>query len=894
MDIDQKAPATPKPAAKEAPHSGLAPPRRRMFGDMMDLDDTVTTGFFDTAPTVPSADAAASAEDDSSQFKEIKAAATGSLQARFRQTKALPSQYLVEITVLGTTKAAGNWETMEPAVETRIKITVSDPDFRCSFHGQVMDDIFGTEGSKYDFVAGVRGREIAFPDGLLDIEIELINDPTATNRALKCLENLSKGHLRNTGVDLCHILYGAPPVIAAEDHGALGMSLDEDALKASIGRLEKDYDLNKGQFKAARAFIEEAYTLVWGPAGTGKTKTCAAAVSEISNLGIKQIFACPSNQAVNKALSDCLAINPRLRAVRFVGGYSGGQPKSSLGTNSEESELDETWEMYLDLCDLKEAAHPEHLFHVVKLRKIKEFAALDGHAQNKNAKEYLKLKEQLTDNKIKNKKQLRIDLMGADLPLQEYFLKNCVDAVFVTCSSAPHDDLQGFPAQLVIIDESNQATLADIAMATAPFKETIMSLNLTGDYVQLGLVVTANEANEALNVLNKSHFEKHIKDRGETWPHHMLIEHYRSHPDITAMPNEIFYGKKLVNHSSTLKENGLQKTLRQLFVNLGPAWNQKWRIAIDMSSMGAASERYANTRSVFNNAEANFVVDLCLKMFSFVPVDDGEEPKPEQITAGDVGIFTPYKGQARTIVKKLRAHDIYYSMKGRGKGQQLKFVGTTHGIQGGDANIGITSGVIRDPQDANKHMKFSGNPRNIAVNTTRSRWCDIYVANFGPQVDVINARTQDAYLMYRTMGRYRKMIEWLHNNHSIISSADIEDALLRKEPCQLLTSRYKKQHDFLLGADGFKAKKEAKAAAKKADGGPSGGPPGGGFGTRNKHSGASPSKPDTKHQKGPTKKEAMKQKAADMGMSRTAYGKWLKSEKANAASTADAAPKSNV
>ena len=727
----------------------------------------------------------------------------GSLQASFRQTKSHPGQYLVEVYVPGAL-LEGNWQNLKPAVDTRVKIKVRVNGHDFYLKGQITDDAFGRENAGCDFVAGATGPALKISeDSRVNIELELIDDPTSTNRALNSLENLSKGIARLEGVDLCNVLLGAPATIEREDLVALPNSIDRTELMKSLSRLDTIYGLNELQAKAAAAFITEAYTLIWGPAGNGKTKTCVAGVNESARLGVKQIFACVSNRAVDKALTDCLNVNPNLKAVRFLGGFRGQKSPTPVASaddqmdidsaSAEDEDVDDTWELYLDQVELDDAANTTHLFHVKKLEAIESYAAKDGHVEQKNAKKYLQLREELRTSKSgADKKQMRAELDEVNKPLHLHFLTNDIDIIFVTCASVANIELEGFKPQMVTVDEAGQATLADLCMATAPFKESIKSLNLAGDYVQLGPVVTAPTSNEALNQLAVSHFEHHIKNGGEIWPHHMLRHHYRCHPDISDFFNLVFYESRLVNDPATYQLNGLHKTLMQFFANLGPAWNGKWRMGVDVSHDNARSVLYGNTKSVCNHAEADFIVDMSVKMTAFVPKDDGQEPKAIRITLGHIGIFTAYKGQSRLINKKLRAAKL--------NPKELKFLGTTKVIQGEDVEIGFTSGVARNPADVNKGLRFTANPKNVAVNTTRSKSLDIYVANFGPAADALYKRLpgQSIKLTEGIHLQYRKLIEYLHDLGSIISSEDMDRAILGREPRMLRKSAYRLAHDYKL------------------------------------------------------------------------------------------------
>lgn len=678
---------------------------------------------------------------------------------------------------------------------------------------------------------------MAFQETKVTVEVTFIDDKTASNRALNSLRSLSKGSKRTKGVDLEKEIPGAPARISSVEAAALAASLEPQKLDEAFHRLNTMYGLNELQVAAAKSFLTNCYNLVWGPAGNGKTMTLAAVTSEIARLKIPHIIACASNRAVDTTMGDCLRVDPNLRAVWFVGGTRGrktetkapdamdldeGVPTTDAkvsdtakdtkednvvmelgeGDATEKGdevdagkEPDNTWELFLDdIADSNQGAHPEYLYGVVKVRSIHEWASEDGHAQHDNAIEYLEHRQSLQSKRGKEKKETRKQMVDLDYDLNKYFLQNCVDVVFVTCSSACHIDLTSFQPKIATMDESGQSTIGDDCMLTAPFKESILTYNKLGDYVQLAPSVIAADRNEAINTLNKSLFERQILDSNKRWPYHMLKQHYRSHSDITALVNKLLYGGEMVNDVSTLQEDGLQKSLRQFLAPLGPAWSGKWRMAIDVSHEKAISQKYGNTSSLCNDAEADMIVAIITKMIAFSPVNDGTQPACVKIEAGHIGIFTPYKGQVRNLAKKLQKAGIKTSRNMKAPMDTLKFLGTTHASQGSAVDIGLVTGVVRDPKVANKHTQFTGGSKNIAVNITRSRKLDIYLANLGPMVDVLqetNAQKREsAHLLRRELTKFREMIETLHNDKLIISHQDVNDALLEPKPRSLNFSRY--------------------------------------------------------------------------------------------------------
>ncbi|KAF2120939.1 AAA domain-containing protein [Lophiotrema nucula] len=701
----------------------------------------------------------------------------------------------------------------KPATETELKLTCRLGKRDLVFQGQVLDDMFGSQGSGFDMVAGVVGPDADLTGKRLPVTLELMSDPTTTDRAINCIGHMAQGVERDYGVDFCHFLLGAPPSIPADKTSSLRARLGENKVARTNANLGSNYGLNEPQVDAAMAPITapNGVNLTWGPAGTGKTRTMAASIAEMASLETPVIIACSGNDAVEKALEECLTAKPDLKAVRFVSGSrsskrlgsdkspSNDTPMESNDNDGAASEpLDETWELYLELCEAKETAHPELLFHVLKLKEIENWSNTEGHAKFEDAKSYLSIKAELMSAKPKaTRKSLKAQLSDLDEDLTAYFWQHCVEALFVTWSSAPNDQLWSYKPRIGWIDEAGQANLGDLCMAWAPFKNSLESANLGGDFVELGPVATSHDANEALYAQSVSLFQSLIQDKNATWPYHMLKVTYRSCLDVTRFANETFYKGLLENHESTLIENGLQKTLRQFLANLNNAWNGEMRIAIDVNGE-AHHKRFGTTMSLCNEKEADIIARLISKLTKFEPVDDGKEPKAVKIMPGHCGVYTVYKGQARLIGQKLRELGIRYSKKMSKDPTVVKFCTTTYGVQGGDVDFGFISNVSRDPQDANKKIKFLGDSKNQAVNLTRARWGDFAAANFGDLVAVMQNQNMEvrakATLLHTAVNVYRKFIEHVHDRKSIISSLDIEEALLDDKPKVLQVSRYRKAH----------------------------------------------------------------------------------------------------
>jgi hypothetical protein len=581
--------------------------------------------------------------------------------------------------------------------------------------------------------------------------------------------------------------------------------------------------------------------------------------------GVKQVFTCPKNRAVDKAMNDCLKAHPKIRAIRYVTGFRGeavvkkatsASASDTANANvsfGEEQKLDEAWELYLGLCDLRQTAHPNHLYNKVKIDAITTWASNAAHGLHDKTVEYLEKRK--TVDQIKDSKErsaTRGHLSVLDATLTSYFFKECVDLVFVTCSSACHDDLKSFDARIAYVDEAGQAALPDLCIVAGAFQKSLRAFHQTGDFKQLGPTVVAEEANEAFNMIKASHFENLIGDPNKRWEYSMLSVQYRSCPDITVYPNEAFYNSQLVNHESTMTIKPVQKTMGQFLATLGKVWNKKWSIAIDVSTGDTASAKYGNTSSFYNEAEAEIVVKLICAMLAFTPVDDGLASKPVPIKPGHIGIFTPYKGQVRAIGAKLRVCGIKTSRSASNPEDSIQFLGTTHSIQGGDVDIGFISGIIRDPKNADNHIKFTGDKKNVAVNTTRSRWTQFYIGNFGPMVEFL--QTSDTIKLHASkihrMPEFKALVRGYHDTDSIISSEDIYEALLDKKRTLLKASRWHKAFPMKFPESDRMQKNASKGGKNlplkqvKADGKPSSGAPGDGLGNRKKRPQPTTSKPE--------------------------------------------------
>lgn len=123
-------------------------------------------------------------------------------------------------------------------------------------------------------------------------------------------------------------------------------------------------------------------------------------------------------------------------------------------------------------------------------------------------------------------------------------------------------------------------------------------------------------------------------------------------------------------------------------------------------------------------------------------------------------------------------------------------------IQDDDADIHITNGVVANRDDINMGIRYSTEADKIAVNTTRARYLDVHVGNFGAAVEFYHTKAVapgcNPLLLQRAAALYRDLVEYLYNTGSIISATDFELTVFAENPQRLLKSSHSMRYDFTL------------------------------------------------------------------------------------------------
>ncbi|KAJ5242301.1 uncharacterized protein N7469_000628 [Penicillium citrinum] len=490
---------------------------------------------------------------------------------------------------------------------------------------------------------------------------------------------------------------------------------------AKLDPLMKNYSVNRAQAKAIRhAMDNDAFTLIQGPPGSGKTKTITALVgSLLSNVlgknsvsigpgyhanqpkapGKKILICAPSNAAVDELVmrlkEGVKTVNgnhERLSVVRL--GRSDAINSKVLDVTLDEMvtarlsqnpgskdgvDMQKLYEQHkatdnrfkeirssLDDCRAKGLPAPEELereFELTKKKRSQLSTDIDKsrdqiHTQNRNAE--------------LNKRRVQQEIIDG------------AHAICTTLSGSGHEIFQGMNVEFetVIIDEAAQCIELS---ALIPLKYGCSKCILVGDPKQLPPTVLSKMASsfqyeQSLFVRMQKNHPKDV---------HLLDVQYRMHPEISRFPSLTFYDGKLQDGADMAK-------LRRR------PWHQSDLLSpyrfFDVQGMHQSATK---GHSLINYAELRVAMQLYDRLTT--------DMKSYDFT-GKIGIITPYKGQLREMKIQFAAR------YGEEILNKVDF-NTTDAFQGRESEIIIFSCV----RASNKGIGFLSDIRRMNVGLTRAK-----------------------------------------------------------------------------------------------------------------------------------------------------------------------------
>ncbi|RMZ90036.1 hypothetical protein DV736_g2740, partial [Chaetothyriales sp. CBS 134916] len=512
--------------------------------------------------------------------------------------------------------------------------------------------------------------------------------------------------------DLCDEIIAAKPSPL--------LNYDDSELQQFI----QAYDVNKAQAKAVKSAVDnDAFTLIQGPPGSGKTKTICAIVGAImtgflskSSEGPRLNTAHAANPSLPRAARKVLVCAPSNAAVdelvmRFKKGVKTmhGSTESlsvirlgrseAINAQVKDVTLEELVNARLNMNtsrEQKEDIHAVMMEHKAasdqlnELRDKMNIMRSRGEAippTDEQAVDGLRRKKAILGTKIDNMREKQNTAVRDAELHRKRIQQELLDSAHVLCatlSGSGHEIFQGLNVEFetVIIDEAAQSIELS---ALIPLKYGCSKCILVGDPKQLPPTVLSREAarfqyEQSLFARMESNHKKDV---------HLLDTQYRMHPEISLFPSRMFY-------DSRLKDGPKMAELRTR------PWHHSNILApyrfFDVQGM---SEAATKGHSLVNIAELKVAMKLYDRLVKDVPKYDFK---------GRIGIITPYKGQLKEL--KLRFKQRY----GDGITSSIEF-NTTDAFQGRESEIIIFSCV----RASTKGIGFLNDIRRMNVGLTRAK-----------------------------------------------------------------------------------------------------------------------------------------------------------------------------
>ncbi|KAJ9645174.1 hypothetical protein H2201_001029 [Coniosporium apollinis] len=620
----------------------------------------------------------------------------------------------------------GEYDPIYPVPGTQVTIDASPATGRAwsSYHGFVIEDHFN---SGADFVAVIAGPWI---EGLVDgnrhkVTVQIRGDATSTRSQLRAIESIQAGQERTYGVDLPALVLRAPPTVThagwLADQFA---SLPEKLSRFSVSLAARNLDSSQNHAIMLATSSENGVIIIQGPPGTGKTIVDMCMADALVEAGEKILVCGPSGSSVNGAYERFKRLTTLhdLEYVRYTGTYN-KYPSVETTIEAQINDVDVTdliWEMIDELVTNRCAGVDERDTFAYKFHQIICAWSESTGPYQKRSRLYLQYQRNLKDpNRLGEKKINRQLLKEVALELAVGYLA-IIKVVFVTCNTSAHDVLAAsFRPTVIVVDESANATIGDLAMPLAAFKESVQLVVLSGDHKQLRPIVHSSNRNEGYSIMKKSLFQHLVEEGDERYDSSLLTTQY--HP-----VSKIFYDGKLKNAPMTRDLDDIQRTIQEYFSCLKPAWNGRFRMALDMSVIfgsNVESTTYAKTTSKWNQAERDLIVNLTEGFLRYEP----KGPKTRPVMSEDIAIVTPYTGQRRAIMEALQARSSVLPSLLR-----VKIASTTR-MQGHEAPIVLLSLVSSDPKNPS-NTGFITETHQLCVEMSRAQKFLFMVGNFAPWI----------------------------------------------------------------------------------------------------------------------------------------------------------------
>lgn len=500
-----------------------------------------------------------------------------------------------------------------------------------------------------------------------------------------------------------------------------------DYSDASLKTIADNYNVNPAQAKAVKSALDnDAFTLIQGPPGSGKTKTIVALVGALltNSFGIQGVaisrpnasgdFRPATRTTTAKKLLVCAPSNAAVDelVMRFKAGVKtlqGKQEKLSvirlgrsdaINTNVLDVTLDELVNARINQSSRKDGSERDlqkiYMEHKAADTAFKEIRAKMDQCRAQGQpvshelerefdllkKKKAQLSQEIDNTRDKNHSAAR----DAELTRRR-IQQEIIDGAHVICatlSGSGHEMFQNLSIEFetVIIDEAAQSIELS---ALIPLKYGCSKCILVGDPKQLPPTVLSKAASrfqyeQSLFVRMQANHPRDV---------HLLDTQYRMHPDISRFPSAAFYDGRLKDGPNMAKLRARPWHQAEL---LGP-----YRF-FDVQGLHQSA---AKGHSLVNYAELRVAMQLYERLITDFREYD---------FTGKVGIITPYKGQLKELKNQ------FSNKYGNAIFSRVEF-NTTDAFQGRESEVIIFSCV----RASEKGIGFLADIRRMNVGLTRAK-----------------------------------------------------------------------------------------------------------------------------------------------------------------------------
>lgn len=406
---------------------------------------------------------------------------------------------------------------------------------------------------------------------------------------------------------LARVLWEADSVHATSVVSATGA--------ASVAAYAKSkHNLNNSQTDAVAHAAEKGLTIIWGPPGTGKTKTLAGCIHGLVHDAVgrsqplKLLVAGPTYKAVEELIGRVVTSldNDTTCPAEIFVGYSSSQiPRPFVSASS-------------------------HL-------RVESFNLYQGNKETQDCLASLTKTDTVT--------------IVATSTMQSYKLAEWTCGRYV-----------GPVFDVLIVDESSQVQVTTAISPLATLKDD-SRLIIAGDHLQMPPIMALEPpvgAEYLVGSIQKYLLSRSFPGKVNICP---LEENYRSAEDIVAYARTIGYRSTLQASNSATALHFLSSipTPKTGFPSSLP-WSPLWPQALDADRKVLAMLHDDDLSSQSNLFEAKMVAALTWCLRNTVSAElDGRgatthtSPKPDQFWGQCIGIVTPHRAQRALVVRELRA-----------------------------------------------------------------------------------------------------------------------------------------------------------------------------------------------------------------------------------------------